>query len=522
MISCVPDPGEEMDLNGTIVGKVSNSLTGDPIAAATVSLSGLETKSEIIGSDGLYRFENLVAGTYTIAASHVDYDENSVEISLQPEEVAEGDLALTPIAPIAVNPSILDFSTAIATLEVSITNTSSRVINYEIQSLGNWLAANRTQGVLQSQNVDLISVSVDRTRLDVGSHEGNLVFNVPGLGSKKLQILATKLDATSAVMVLDNGVLDFGKSLDSRILKITNEGDNTLIWNLDVSDSWISSNAIDGSLPPDNEQTVTINVDRNEFADGDYNGQVAITSNGGNANVSIKMEVNSSTGGSGGTVVTPGLRAYYTFEDGTAKDQMDNFQAVSFGPESSTDSPVENGKSFEFDGVDDFLQLSGNPLLNTNSRTIHGTVSSWIKTSSNGAICSIPIAGSDQENEWLAGISGGKILHSISNRVSSWDWGFFNLDISSILNNGDWHHVVLAYDGSTDKVSLFIDGVKLSQEAYFIAGTLSAETSRIGGDYYDGSSDKGLGSFSGLMDNVRFYNRPLTASEVEEIFDARQ
>jgi len=260
--------------------------------------------------------------------------------------------------------------------------------------------------------------------------------------------------------------------------------------------------------------------------DDDYEGQVSFTSNGGTANLTVRMEVNSSTSGSSGIVVPSGLRAYYTFEDGAPRDEMDNFRAVSFGATASDDSPNEGGKSFAFDGIDDFLQLAGNPLRNTNSRTIHGTISCWVKTSSNGTVFSIPIINDDQENEFLLGFQNEKIRHSFLNHKDRCcggnSWGEFSTNFSTILLDDTWHHLIATYDGSTERVSLFVDGVLISQEGYKILGRLNAEISRIGKDYYEGTQDFGVQNFSGLLDNIRIYNRPLSSSEVEEIFDARQ
>ena len=187
IISC--GGGDDIDLNGTITGKISNELTGDPVAGATVSLSGLETKSETIGSDGLYRFENLITGTYTILVSHPGFEENSVEISLQPGETAEGDIPLEPIAPLDLTPTQLDFGTTVSEKEVTIKNNSGDDIDYEVQLTTDWLSISKTQGSLPSLTQDLLAVTVDRSQLAVGNHESTIVFNVPGRGSKTVQVL---------------------------------------------------------------------------------------------------------------------------------------------------------------------------------------------------------------------------------------------------------------------------------------------------------------------------------------------
>ncbi|MEQ8239145.1 MAG: LamG-like jellyroll fold domain-containing protein [Cyclobacteriaceae bacterium] len=434
-----------------------------------------------------------------------------------------------PQIPLEINPTNLDFNTAVNKLELSVKNISNEPVNYEVQVPGDWLTLSKTKGVITGNNTDLLNVSVNRDRLNVGSHDGTIIFNVPDQGSKAIQVLVTKLDASAAVFVLDEGVLDFGKSLDQRILKITNEGDNTLIWNLNVTDNWLSASDASGSLPPNNQQSLTVYVNRNGLSDGDFNGKLSFTSNGGNAEVSIKMEVdNTNTGGGGETVVTAGLRAYYTFDDGTVKDEMDNFAAVPIGVTSSEDSPVTGGKSMEFDGVDDFVQISGNPLFNSNRYIIHGSLTMWVKTSVDGTLIAIPLSYDDTENEFISGFKGGKIRHSLFNRdgrggcCADYIWGEFEIEISALILNNEWNHIVLSYDGSDSSVSLYLNGVLVSKEKYEMQGTLDAPLSRIGADYYSGSNDYGLPNFQGLLDNIRIYNRPLSSSEVKEIFNAKQ
>ena len=61
-------PGQE----GTIVGRVTDKRTGDPIAGATVTLDPAR-QSATTGIDGRYRFANLSPGSYTVRARYIGY-----------------------------------------------------------------------------------------------------------------------------------------------------------------------------------------------------------------------------------------------------------------------------------------------------------------------------------------------------------------------------------------------------------------------------------------------------------------
>jgi len=239
------------------------------------------------------------------------------------------------------------------------------------------------------------------------------------------------------------------------------------------------------------------------------------------------MEVRTNTGGGGDIVVTSGLRAYFTFDDGEVKDMQGNFQGVPIGASISTDSPVDGGLSMYCDGDGDFLQFNGNPFRNTNSQTIHASISVWVKTTSGGAVFAIPFVDDDGNNELVVGITENKVRHSIRNRLgnrpgSGNTWGEFNIDVSTLLLDEKWHMLTITYDGAINKSRLFIDGIGWSEDDYEIYGTINAGVSRIGVDYYNGGDIGGISDFNGLMDNIRFYTRPLSDSEVLEIFNARQ
>jgi hypothetical protein len=90
--------------------------------------------------------------------------------------------------------------------------------------------------------------------------------------------------------------------------------------------------------------------------------------------------------------------------------------------------------------------------------------------------------------------------------------------INSVKNVSDnnWHLVVLTYDQSgSGGAALYIDGVLDTTN-----GNSSAWSSPVGQEWEIGFSSAGtLRGYNGLVDDVRFYNRELTAAEVTSIFN---
>ena len=70
-----------------------------------------------------------------------------------------------------------------------------------------------------------------------------------------------------------------------------------------------------------------------------------------------------------------------------------------------------------------------------------------------------------------------------------------------------WSHLALTYDGAT--LRLYVNGTQVSSQARTGAIATSTNQLQIGGDSLYGQN------FSGLIDEVRVYNRALAASEIQ-------
>jgi hypothetical protein len=93
---------------------------------------------------------------------------------------------------------------------------------------------------------------------------------------------------------------------------------------------------------------------------------------------------------------------------------------------------------------------------------------------------------------------------------------------SSIINNGQWHHIVAILNSTigimTGNVEIYIDGVLQSGISCSVSGTTSIVNTnsilpvRIGCDYSNRY-------FKGDLDDFYFYNRALTPSEVLQLYN---
>ncbi len=84
--------------------------------------------------------------------------------------------------------------------------------------------------------------------------------------------------------------------------------------------------------------------------------------------------------------------------------------------------------------------------------------------------------------------------------------------VSAALDMNTWNHIVGVYDGTN--LRIYKNGVEIQNVAYSSAITAVAEALFIGNDLSDQYDDKWLGS----IDEVKFWNYALTATEVQDIY----
>ncbi|MFK7816205.1 MAG: LamG domain-containing protein, partial [Gammaproteobacteria bacterium] len=76
-----------------------------------------------------------------------------------------------------------------------------------------------------------------------------------------------------------------------------------------------------------------------------------------------------------------------------------------------------------------------------------------------------------------------------------------------------WYHVAGTYDDDADEIRMYIDGIEVLVESTSVQ--LVANNDSI----YIGSNWEEYKWWEGLLDDVRLYNRALTATEIEEVFN---
>lgn len=207
-----------------------------------------------------------------------------------------------------------------------------------------------------------------------------------------------------------------------------------------------------------------------------------------------------------------GLVGHWTLDETsgtTAADETGSYNGTMTGAltaAAATTSGVID-TAIHFDGSGDYINASAIPEMQ-GATTL--TLSGWLKRNALGDYVHF---GSDNgiAGGTSIGYSGGTLYFATA--IGSWAYGSYS------LNDTQWHHVTMVYNGNgatnSDKIKGYIDGVEV---ALSYTGTIPAAT------YNNASNTMKIGRFSnyrsdGDVDDVRVYNRLLSASEIAELYN---
>ena len=241
------------------------------------------------------------------------------------------------------------------------------------------------------------------------------------------------------------------------------------------------------------------------------------------------------------SIVTDGLVSYWPFDKGyiikkTAKDVWgDNNGEIRGNPKVV---PGKIGEALKFDGASDFVNLT--TLADFGKWIGTSSFEAWIKTTNKTDWMTLINTHGDECPNWGIELNGVNIrnkfeivegaLHSYFNFGGPigcvGDGGTDSVDIF----DGEWHHIVYTIDymineggGGSGKIIIYIDGVSETVSNHGFTGNkaFSPFTAPIhlGARKFPG---KAHGHFTGMIDEVRFYDRPLTPDEVIQNFESTE
>ena len=192
-----------------------------------------------------------------------------------------------PLPPeLSVSPASLNFGASTSTMNLNISNNGDGVLTWNVAADQGWLSTSPTSGETTTET-DPTQVTVDRTGLSAGDYSGTVTVTSDG-GNEAITVSMSV--PAPPLLAVNPTSLDFGASETSLSVTITNGGDQTLEWSVSDNQDWMSVSPTSGSTTAE-QDIVTVTVDRNGLAAGDYSGSVTVTSNGGDQVVAVSMAV---------------------------------------------------------------------------------------------------------------------------------------------------------------------------------------------------------------------------------------
>ncbi|MFA7171519.1 MAG: LamG domain-containing protein, partial [Candidatus Paceibacterota bacterium] len=190
---------------------------------------------------------------------------------------------------------------------------------------------------------------------------------------------------------------------------------------------------------------------------------------------------------------------------GSEESESESYKLSDTMGEIGTGESEEKCAAMSFDGVDDYINVGTDSSLNTGA---YETVSAWVKR--------------DNQLELYGGIysDGGtdrRILISSSVLLAQYKIGgiVYSASVSSsYIPFGVWTHTVFTYDGT--EICLWVNGVKRASTPATGIIRNPYQFFRIGWGHNE------TYHFTGSIDDVRIYNRALSADEISDLYNGNQ
>ena len=201
-----------------------------------------------------------------------------------------------------------------------------------------------------------------------------------------------------------------------------------------------------------------------------------------------------------------GLVAYYPF-NGNANDESGfNNHGTVISATLASDRFGNPNNAYSFDGIDDYVDIADSPELNPTDAI---TVAAWIKPSSAVLEGVYPPIVKKADSSVASGYAlefNNSTMRFFTVVEETW---VYTKEISLAMEK--WYLIVGVYDGS--EMVLYVDGNPTSPNYFSGNITTASNNLNIGRD----PANPSIRFYSGIIDEVRIYNRALNQSEVTEL-----
>jgi Concanavalin A-like lectin/glucanases superfamily/Domain of unknown function (DUF5050) len=202
-----------------------------------------------------------------------------------------------------------------------------------------------------------------------------------------------------------------------------------------------------------------------------------------------------------------GLISYYPFT-GNANDSSGNgHNGAVIGATLSIDRFGNANSCYSFNGTSQYVNCGNLGAINDIS------VSVWFTYQTSGYFFGTSNSGNRYFNFGIG--SDSTLYYSVSSQTASSQAGH----LLSIVSKGIWHNAVITRTGGTVQLSLDgVNGLVVKTQDQNFSGTITTGVSSGIGAVFDGNGSAPSVFFGGKVDDVRIFNRILTAHEIDSLY----
>lgn len=208
--------------------------------------------------------------------------------------------------------------------------------------------------------------------------------------------------------------------------------------------------------------------------------------------------------------INGGLQAWYAFNGNTNDGSGNGYNGTAYGATLTYDRFGNANRAYYFDGSGDYIGL-GNPAGLSFTGQI--TVAAWIRPD--------VIKGAGINRNIVAHGYGGSPTKEVYFRIANdgqYEMGSYVQNgqtgraeyIAPLTDQGNWIHLAGLYDGTFWR--LYRNGVEVASKQIVTGSVQVSANWAIGAAGY--GDDR---FFTGAIDDVRIYNRALSAAEINEL-----
>ncbi len=180
------------------------------------------------------------------------------------------------------------------------------------------------------------------------------------------------------------------------------------------------------------------------------------------------------------------------------------------------------GEAISLDGADDFVEIADSPSFTLSSITIDA----WVKANNvTGTLHPVVTkynsspSGLNGASWSLLGATNGDLVFAVYQSLSVYRAVQSN---EVALTTGAWQHIAATFDGSTQAIRIYVNGTELPST--LVAGSTAVTMADSAASVDIGTLINARGELNGLWDGladeVEIFDRALSASEIQVIYQA--